>query len=202
MSGTTSNAAVGLSSPSVDASIAQIRVAATNEASLAFFSSHADQISQACHVMAGHFSAGGRLLVYGQEARQSDVAHVVVEFMHPVVVGKRALPTLSLSSARDPQSRAARGPLETIGRRGDILMIISDYPLCETERDLLDRAGTMGMLTIALTGATPDHLAPAARFTFAVSSADACIVQETHEMLYHVLWELVHVFLEHRVLAV
>lgn len=114
MSGTTSNAAVGLSSPSVNASIAQLRVAATNEASLAFFSSHADQISQECQVMAGHFSAGGRLLVYGQEARQSDLAHVVVEFMHPVVVGKRDLPTRALSSARDPESRAVRGSRESM----------------------------------------------------------------------------------------
>ncbi|KPV49113.1 phosphoheptose isomerase, partial [Kouleothrix aurantiaca] len=34
-------------------------------------------------------------------------------------------------------------------------------------------------------------------FCFAVPSDDAIAVQETHETLYHVLWELVHVFFEH-----
>ena len=53
------------------------------------------------------------------------------------------------------------------------------------------------MLTIALVGAeVPSGRVPS-RFSFSVPSGDACIVQETHEMLYHVLWELVHVFLDH-----
>jgi D-sedoheptulose 7-phosphate isomerase len=51
------------------------------------------------------------------------------------------------------------------------------------------------MLTLALTG--PVDATPA-DFHFAVPSDDPCVVQEVHEMLYHVLWELVHVFFERR----
>jgi D-sedoheptulose 7-phosphate isomerase len=34
-------------------------------------------------------------------------------------------------------------------------------------------------------------------FSFVVPADDPLVVQETHETLYHVLWELVHVFFEH-----
>ena len=47
--------------------------------------------------MAERFAAGGRLLAVGRTpAARSDARHVAVEFVHPVIVGKRALPALGL----------------------------------------------------------------------------------------------------------
>ena len=34
-------------------------------------------------------------------------------------------------------------------------------------------------------------------FRFVIQSHDPFVIQETHETLYHVLWELVHIFFEH-----
>jgi D-sedoheptulose 7-phosphate isomerase len=34
-------------------------------------------------------------------------------------------------------------------------------------------------------------------FCFVVATEDPMVLQETHETLYHILWELVHVFFEH-----
>lgn len=186
-------------SPPRASSIARTRFAATNEASQAFFAGHSESVSRACHAMAGCFQAGGRLLVHGEGAQRSDVAHVVVEFMHPVVVGKRALPALALADASGLERSAVLRRLETLGRRGDILMVLSESSLRETGQALVAGAASMGMLTIALSGAEEGkNHRERARFSFAVPSADPCIVQETHEMLYHILWELVHVFLDHR----
>ena len=182
-----------IATPMSGAGVARARFAATNEACLAFFSVHADSVSQACHAMAGRFQSGGRLLVYGEGARRSDVSHVVVEFMHPVVVGKRALAALAIQDVSS---------LEVLGRRGDIMMVLGGGALSESELAILARAESPGMLTLALSGAaavSPPHTST--RFDFPVPSTDACIVQETHEVLYHVLWELVHVFLDHRVTA-
>ena len=51
--------------------------------------------------MAERFARGGRLLAFGASAADaSDVRHVAVEFVHPVIVGKRALPALGVGSAR------------------------------------------------------------------------------------------------------
>ena len=48
--------------------------------------------------MAERFARGGRLIAVGlSPAARSDVRHVAVEFVHPVIVGKRALPALGLT---------------------------------------------------------------------------------------------------------
>ncbi len=169
------------------------RVAASNEASEAFFTAQAEEIARACQAMAARFQSGGRLLVYGGEGRASDVSHAVVEFMHPVVVGKRALPALNLRSL---------GELAVIGRRGDILLLLADAALGDTERRILPEAAAAGMLAIALVGGDgSEHQSSLAHQELAVPSGDPFVVQEVHEMLYHVLWELVHVFLDQGQLA-
>ena len=47
--------------------------------------------------MSERFLAGGRLLAFGRGPYATDAQHVSVEFVHPVIVGKRALPALDLS---------------------------------------------------------------------------------------------------------
>jgi D-sedoheptulose 7-phosphate isomerase len=180
MTATLSNAA------SAASGLAAAHVTASNAASERFFESHADSVARACHAMALRFQAGGRLLAYGTGAQRSDVSHVVVEFVHPVIVGKRALPAVGLVTART---------LDVLGHPQDALMLLCAGAPTEADRSLLARAKARGMLVLALTGATTGVDAD---FHFAVPSDHPLIVQETHEMLYHVLWELVHVFFEHR----
>ena len=48
--------------------------------------------------MAERFARGGRLIAFGHTpAARSDARHVAVEFVHPVIVGKRALPAIGLA---------------------------------------------------------------------------------------------------------
>ena len=173
---------------------AAAHVAATNAVADAFFQENSDAIAAACHAMAERFQRGGRLFVSGDRAQRSDVAHVVVEFLHPVVVGKRALPAIGLPEIG---SGAALVALDTMARDGDMLMVICAGRLGDDACALLASAQGRGVLTIALAGQTTASDVRANRH-FAVPSLDPCVMQETHEMLYHVLWELVHVFFDHR----
>ena len=53
--------------------------------------------------MAERFARGGRLIAFGRTpAARSDARHVAVEFVHPVIVGKRALPALGLAGEGGP----------------------------------------------------------------------------------------------------
>ena len=140
-----------------------------------FLDAYTDQLGLACHAMARAFSAGGTLIAAGTGAAATDAAHVAVEFMHPVIVGKRALPALAAPE---------------LARHGDIAVGLVHGGRDPAVEELLGRPG---LLTIALTG--PEQID--ADFSFAVASADRRIVQEVHETAYHVLWELVHVFFEH-----
>src|SRR3981081_4139791 len=63
-----------------------------------FFAAEEERIAQACWGMARRFHQGGRLLAFGNGASATDAQHVSVEFVHPVIVGKRALPALALTN--------------------------------------------------------------------------------------------------------
>src|SRR6516225_2944257 len=58
----------------------------------------AGAVAEACHAMAVRFHRGGKLIVFGTGGPSADAQHVAVEFVHPVIVGKRALPAISLTT--------------------------------------------------------------------------------------------------------
>jgi len=64
----------------------------------AFFATETGRIAEACWAMACRFYQGGRLLAFGNGAWATDAQHVSVEFVHPVLVGRRALPALALTN--------------------------------------------------------------------------------------------------------
>ena len=73
-------------------------LASRTEANRAFFDMEADRLARCCHGMADRFARGGRLVALGRSpVARSDARHVAVEFVHPVIVGKRALPALGLA---------------------------------------------------------------------------------------------------------
>jgi len=174
---------------------------------LSFLSSQAEQIAAACWAMARRFHQGGRLLAFGTGAFATDAQHVSVEFVHPVVVGKRALPAIALTNentilSRSPDDCSSRGSvaqqLKLLARKQDIALGFVPDGACQSVVEALGTAKRMELLTIGLAGDESKLLQRCAvDFCFAVPSRDLCAIQETHETLYHVLWELVHVFFEH-----
>ena len=78
------------------------------EANERFFAAEAERIARLCHRMAERFARGGRLLALGRSpAARSDARHVAVEFVHPVIVGKRALPAHRRSRGEGGDARRA-----------------------------------------------------------------------------------------------
>src|SRR6185503_2550857 len=74
------------------------RFAQSSAVAETFFAAEAERIAESCWAMARRFHAGGRLLAFGNGACATDAQHVAVEFVHPVIVGKRALPALALTN--------------------------------------------------------------------------------------------------------
>src|SRR5580698_6903334 len=91
------------------------RLLARNAVSQAFFERESERLGRACQRMAERFLSGGRLLAFGRGPYATDAQHVSVEFVHPVIVGKRALPALDVSPAY-------RDWLPAIVRPADIVM--------------------------------------------------------------------------------
>jgi D-sedoheptulose 7-phosphate isomerase len=148
-----------------------------------FFADEADRVARLCHRMAERFARGGRLVAIGQSAAaRSDVRHVAVEFVHPVIVGKRALPAIGLSREGGPLDLQ----VALVAERDDILIAFGDQVATTVAA-----ARARRMLTIGFG-------CGAAEWEFDPPSGDPFVRQELVETLYHVLWELVHVFFDHR----
>jgi D-sedoheptulose 7-phosphate isomerase len=152
-----------------------------------FFAHEASRLAAVSREMAERFLRGGRLLAFGRGACATDAQHVSVEFVHPVIVGKRALSALDLS---------AEFPLwlDALVRPEDIVMGFAPPNGDSEVQAALDAAHARRAMTLALSGAGGSYWFPAV-------TDDAFINQELVEVLYHTLWETVHVFLEHRELG-
>jgi D-sedoheptulose 7-phosphate isomerase len=173
-----------------------------------FFKNESSRVAQACREMARRFHRGGRLLSFGSGAAASDAQHVAVEFVHPVTVGKRAFPGLALGEEispcfAQPGQAGTSSPfahrLRVLARPQDIAVGVSTGP--EGDRDLLEALQVgheIGLLTVVFTGGNSSlPVQPGIDFCFVVDDSDPWIIQETHRTLYHILWELVHVYFEH-----
>ncbi len=167
----------------------------------------AEPIARTCHAMAERFARGGRLFTFGNGGAATDAQHIAVEFVHPVIVGKRALPALSLTGdvATLTGVGATRGfddvfahQLRHFGAPDDIALGVSPDGRCAAVLRGLRTARELGLLTVALLGGDGGDVAYAgvADHAVIVCSADPLVVKEVHVTAYHVLWELVHVFLE------
>jgi D-sedoheptulose 7-phosphate isomerase len=189
----------------------QALVAARFEQSMSvpevFFTAESGRIAEACWAMARRFHQGGRLLAFGNGAWATDAQHVSVEFVHPVIVGKRALPALALTNDSATMSGLMAGgerampfvrQIEVLARPQDIAMGFSPDGNCMNVAAALEAARRKGLLTLALTGGDGGRMRDfALDFCFVVPARDPLVIQETHETLYHILWELVHIYFEH-----
>ncbi len=167
----------------------------------------AGAVADACHAMAVRFHRGGKLIVFGTGGASTDAQHVAVEFVHPVIVGKRALPAISLTTdvatvtgiaERDGVDAIFAHQLRFLAGPADIALGISADGHGASVLAGLETAKRLGMLTIALVGGNGGPIASseAVDHLLAVSSDDPRVVKELQVTTYHILWELVHVFFE------
>lgn len=172
------------------------RLRERNRLSAAFFPREADRLARASQEMSKRFLAGGRLLAFGRDQAATDAQHVSVEFVHPVIVGKRALPALDLSPA-------FRDWLPAILRPEDMVMGFGPPEGDPEAAAALAHARSRGAQTFALPGDPDADEAgrDSTHYAVASPSPDPFIHQELLEVLYHTLWETVHVFFEHRELG-
>jgi D-sedoheptulose 7-phosphate isomerase len=156
-----------------------------------FFAQESHTLAVACREMSERFLTGGRLLAIGKGPYATDAQHVSVEFVHPVIVGKRALPALDLSLLFLPW-------LRTLLQPEDIVMGFGPPEGDPEIESALGEAAASGAMTFSLPGSSN---AKTGSYTLHSPASNAFVHQELIEILYHTLWETVHVFFEHRELG-
>lgn len=178
------------------------KVRESHEVGARFFEANAPAIESCARALAERFRGGGRLFVVGNGGSACDAAHVAVEFVHPVVEKRRALPAFSLSS--DVAALTAIGndlefasvferQLEVLARPADAALGISTSGVSANVVRALKRARAMGLLTIGFAGRDGGRMPDVCEHCFVVETWSIHRVQESHTVLLHLLWDLVHV---------
>ena len=175
----------GAGAPPLEAYVAE-SVRERNGIMREFFAREAGRLTAGSAEMAERFERGGRLFAFGRGPYSTDAAHLSVEFVHPVIVGKRALPAVDAGLAVEAM-------LAQLATPNDIAIALGPPEGDPEMLAVLARARERGLLTFALPGNSAD-----AAFAFAAPTLDVAVHQELFELLGHSLYETVQVFLEHR----
>jgi len=144
-----------------------------------------DALASAALRLARRFHAGATLWCWSP-VWPSHAEHIAVEFIHPVIVGKPALPAVALP-ANDAAARLRRS-----ARTGDVFLAIGSGTDAGTA-DIIARAPAWGIEPIWLAHGNEPPGGTGACVVWLGPDAEAADVV----CAYHLLWELTHVCFEH-----
>jgi len=195
------------SNPLIDSDLAQAmsrKVRESVRVKEQVFAEQGPRIVGLCRRMAEAFRQGGRLFVMGNGGSACDAQHVAVEFAHPIIEKRRPLPALSLST--DPVLLTAIGndrdfsktfseQVRLLGRPGDMLLGFSTSGHSANVLQAIRIGKELGLFTIGFTGMDGGKLADTADCCLVVPSFSIHRIQEAHVLMFHLLWDLVHVVL-------
>lgn len=179
-----------------------------------FFEENSDEMLKASLELARAFHRGNKMLVCGNGGSATDAQHVAVEFMHPITVGRKALPAICLNNDMAMVTAVANDvsfadvfvrQIIALGKEGDALVALSTSGNSENLLHAFQTARKMKLVTIGLSGNDGGKMAEMKNqnlidFCFTVPTASIHRIQESHVALYHILWDMVHEFFQHRAL--
>ncbi len=150
----------------------------------------ASALARAALTLARRFASGSTMWCVAPQW-PAHGRHIAVEFVHPVIVGKRALPAVTVESPDLSSS------LRLLARPGDVLLAVSTHEVPRVV-DLMVRSEAWGLTRFWL-GAGPTQPSTSAEHVVWLESVDPTLAARSGEMvlLYHLLWELTHVVFEH-----
>jgi D-sedoheptulose 7-phosphate isomerase len=167
----------------------------------AFFAENADRIVACSQMLAASLAAGGRLLAMGNGGSACDAQHAAVEFMHPVIDKREAfgalaigtdIPLLTAVGNDEDFAVTFSQQLRLLARPNDVVLAISTSGKARNVVRAAQTAREMELPTVGFTGRDGGKLAELCTHTFCVKSFSIHRIQEAHETLLHVLWDLVH----------
>lgn len=176
-------------------------VADSLEVKRRFFAEHAAEVKQAASIIAACFKEGGKLLLCGNGGSAADAQHIAGEFVNQFVrQERRALPALALSTdggvltcvANDTGfERVFARQVEAFGQSGDALLAITTSGNSPNIVAAAAEAQRKGMRVVGMLGRDGGRVRALCDVALVVASDDTQRIQETHNLLGHILCDLV-----------
>ncbi|MFS8085821.1 MAG: SIS domain-containing protein [Acidobacteriota bacterium] len=175
-------------------------VADSLEVKRRFFDAHADEVKRAAEMIAAAFKANGKFLVFGNGGSAADAQHIAGELVNRFLQKRRALPAVALTTdggvltciANDTgfENIFAR-QIEALGAKSDACLAISTSGASANIISACRQAREQGIKVIGLLGRDGGAVASLCDLALIVPSNDTQRIQETHNLIGHILCELI-----------
>ena len=175
-------------------------VADSLEVKRRFFSEHGTDVQRAAELIAQAFKANGKLLVFGNGGSAADAQHIAGELVNRFLQHRKALPAIALTTdggvltciANDTgfENVFAR-QIEALGTKGDVCLAISTSGNSPNVTVACEQARKQRVTVIGLLGRDGGRVAALCDLALIVPSDDTQRIQETHNLIGHIICELV-----------
>ena len=158
------------------------------------------QIARAADVAEQCLRSGNKLLVCGNGGSAADAAHFATEFVVRFAKDRRAYPAICLTGDGGLLTAAANDygfdeifarQVAAFGLEGDVLIVLTTSGKSKNVRRALEEAKSRKLQTIAFLGRDGGSTIGLADVDFLVQTDSTARIQEAHQLLLHVLCEIV-----------
>jgi D-sedoheptulose 7-phosphate isomerase len=175
-------------------------VAASLDVKRRFFDAHAADVERAATIIADAFKANGKLLVFGNGGSAADAQHIAGELINRFLQERKALPAIALTTdggvltciGNDTGfNKVFARQIEALGTKGDVCLAISTSGNSANVVLACEQARKQGVQVIGLLGRDGGSVAALCDLALIVPSDDTQRIQETHNLIGHIICELV-----------
>lgn len=158
-----------------------------------------ENVVQAVECILASLQSGRKILVCGNGGSAADAQHFAAEFVGKFRHKRVGLPAIALTT--DTSALTAIGndfsfpeifsrQIEAIGKKGDVLVAISTSGESPNVLRAVERAKILGIRTIGMSGKN-GVLKTVVDIAISVPSADTARIQESHEVIEHIIGGLI-----------
>ncbi len=165
-----------------------------------FFEGHAGDVQRAAQMIGAAFRVNSKLLLFGNGGSAADAQHIAGELVNRFLRERRALPAIALTTDGgvltcigndDGFERIFARQIEALGAKGDVCLAISTSGTSPNVLAACAQARKQEMTVIGLLGRDGGTVAALCDLALIVESGDTQRIQETHNLIGHIICELI-----------
>jgi D-sedoheptulose 7-phosphate isomerase len=170
----------------------------------ALVSKHGDTFSRCSTIIGDALKNGNTIFWCGNGGSAAESSHLAVELIGRFKNNRRSLPSLSLNADTSAITCIANDfgydeifarQLEGLGKKSDVLIVLSSSGKSENILRALRKAKKMGITSIALLGKGGGEAVALSDFAIVIESDETARIQEMHLLLGHTLCEFAEIAL-------
>lgn len=165
---------------------------------------HGDTFSQCSKIIGDSLKNENTIFWCGNGGSAAESSHLAVELIGRFKNNRRSLPSLSLNADTSAITCIANDfgyeeifarQLEGLGKKGDVLIVLSSSGKSENIFRVLRKAKEMGITSIALLGKGGGQAVSMSDFSIVIDSDETARIQEMHLLLGHTFCEYAEIML-------